>query len=59
MLSVTLNDINSRNVVRAISYTTLLKTMKKKVTAEKQDIGKLGKLCFERKACGRKLLATF
>ena len=30
----------------------------KKITAEEQDMGKLGKLCSERKACRQKWLAT-
>ena len=30
-----------------------------KITAEEQDTNKTGKLCPERKACGRKWLATF
>ena len=48
-LSVTLNDISSRNEVRASRYLTL-KNNKITVEEEQQDIGKLGKLCIERKA---------
>ena len=48
-LSVTLNDISSRNEVRASRYLTL-KNNKITVEEEQQDIDKLGKLCIERKA---------
>ena len=48
-LSVTLNDISSRNEVRASRYLTL-KNDKITVEEEQQDIDKLGKLCIERKA---------
>ena len=48
-LSVTLNDISSRNEVRASRYLTL-ENNKITVEEEQQDIDKLGKLCIERKA---------
>ena len=56
-LSVTLNDISSRNEVRASRYLTL-KNNKITVEEEQQDIDKLGKLCSERKACRQKWLTT-
>ena len=56
-LSVTLNDISSRNEVRASRYLTL-KNNKITVEEEQQDIDKLGKLCSERKACRQKWLAA-
>ena len=57
ILSVTLNDISSRNEVRASRYLTL-KNNKITVEEEQQDIDKLGKLCSERKACRQKWLTT-
>ena len=47
---------DSPSEVRASSYTTLWKT--KKITVKELDKEKLEKLCSERKAYGRKLLAT-
>ena len=55
--SVTLNDISSRNEVRASRYLTL-KNNKITVEEEQQDIDKLGKLCSARKACRQKWLTT-
>ena len=52
-LNVTLNDTSSRNEVRASRYLTL-KNNKITVEEEQQDIGNLGKLCSERKACRQK-----
>ena len=56
-LSITLKDISSRNEVRASCYLTL-KNNKITVEEGQQDIGKLGKLCPERKACRQKWLTT-
>ena len=55
-LSVTINNINSCSEVRASSY-CLIKN--NKITAEEQDIDKLGKLYSGRKACGQKWLTTY
>ena len=54
-LSVTLNDISSRNEVRASRYLTLKNNSRRRT----QDIDKLRKLCPERKACRQNWLTTW